>query len=97
MRRPAAVLGVLLPSLLLSCCGPPLTVYRDDLPRAEALETLRARQAQVATLSAEGKGSLSGSNGSDGSFRWQCWAQGTSRMRLILTHRMKGCLADAVI
>ncbi len=98
MRR--AALTLLLLPLAASCCGfpggPPLPVY-ENLPPAEALQRLRARQAQVGTLVAEGTGSLSGTQGSDGSFRWQCWAQGTSRIRLVLTHRLKGLLADAVV
>ncbi len=74
-----------------------LTPVPDHLTDAEILQALRARQAGIATFSAEGKGSLSGTTGGDGTFRWQCWAQGTTRMRLTLTHRLKGCLADLVI
>lgn len=92
MRRSIA----LLPLLMLSCCAKPsLPSFPTDLPDPEVLGRLRARQAQVGTLAAEGKGSLSGAQG--GAFRWQCWAQGTSRMRLTLYHRLKGVLADAVI
>ena len=98
MRVPVLLLAGA--ALLSSCCGggePPLPTYPKDLSGPAILEALRARQARVATLVAEGKGSLSGSEGADGSFRWQCWAAGTSRMRLVLTHRLKGCLADAVV
>ena len=97
MKRLAPVAALLLASCCFSGGGPPLTRYSEDLTGAQILETLRVRQARIPTLVAEGKGSLSGSHGSDGSFRWQCWAQGTSHLRLTLTHRMKGCLADAVI
>ena len=91
--RPAA-----LALLLAGCCvgGPPLPSFpalKDD----EVLEQLRARQARIGTLVAEGSGSLTGLKGAEGSFRWQCWAQGSSRLRLTLTHRLKGLLADALI
>lgn len=85
--------------LLLPACreGSPLPAHPATLTDAEVIETLRNRQARVGSVVAEGRGSLSGSPDSDGSFRWQCWAQGTSRLRLTLSHRLKGCLADLVI
>ena len=94
--RPAALcLAVLLPG----CCGFPgedLRTY-PGLKDPEVIEHLRARQAQIGTLMAEGKGSLSGQKGSEGSFTWQSWSQGSSRLRLVLRHPGVGLLADVLV
>ena len=100
MDRKSRILPALSMALALSCCcrsRPLLPTFPEQMAAPEVLEQLRSRQAQVATLIAEGKGSLRGAPGGDGTFLWRCWAQGTSRMRLTLSHRLKGLLADAVI
>ena len=94
-RTPAALLCLLLPG----CCAliPSPIPAHPGLKDAEVIEHLRARQAQIGTLAAEGAGSLSGGKGAGGSFRWQCWAQGSSRLRLVLTHLGVGLVADVLV
>ncbi|GEM_PF-6050933 len=82
---------------LTGCCvlKPPPIPAHPGLTDGEVIERLRVRQAQIGSLVAEGKGTLTGPH--EGSFHWRCWAQGSSRLRLELTHPIKGLLADALL